>query len=79
MWDQFYNELKQMKETKGTIEIFTNDEKTNWWISGQRFLKKHDKLPKDKIKLLDDIGFTWSPSDSSGTSDNSDKNKKKKV
>jgi hypothetical protein len=32
----------------------------NWWMSGQRFLRKVNKMPDDRIALLDEIGFVWS-------------------
>jgi hypothetical protein len=55
----FFQDYKQLQHKIGHIGAWCDDEKLNWWMSGQRYLRKIDKMPSERIKLLDDAGFVW--------------------
>jgi len=63
LFDLFYNDFKQLQRKAGNIGVWCEDEKMNWWISGQRYLRKIDKIPEDRVALLDELGFIWNTTD----------------
>ncbi len=59
LWDKFYSQAMALRSQAGTLPVFSDDETLNWWFSGQRYLRKLNKLPPQRIRLLDVLGFTW--------------------
>ena len=62
LWNEWIELLKEYKELHGNFDLpkrtLFKDKKLGYWISNIRSSK--DKLTKDRIKQLDDLGFTWS-------------------
>ncbi|HEV7379352.1 MAG TPA: Helicase associated domain protein, partial [Dyadobacter sp.] len=66
-WDINYQLLKEFHESTSTSIIPNNyiykGVNLDVWAVRQRQLKKTNRLPRDRIDLLDAIGFTWDPLD----------------
>lgn len=59
-WEARYGELCACKEKHGDINIPHDRTSELWrWVSTQRIFNKRGKLPADKIRRLDEIGFVW--------------------
>ena len=61
-WLRSFEELKSYGEKHNTLQVPWNDPKVldiYDWKRRQIYLYKRKKLSKDKIKLLDSIGFDW--------------------
>jgi hypothetical protein len=59
-WEVRYGELCSYKEKHGDIDIPHDRTSELWrWVSTQRIFKKRGKLPTEKIRRLDEIGFVW--------------------
>lgn len=62
VWDQKYAELVVFKERFGHCIVpqhWEENSKLGLWVRDQRVLKKQEKLPAEKVSLLDKIGFIW--------------------
>ena len=63
VWFEKYNELVYYKEKHGHCNVSVNCEEDKpllLWMYRQAHLKRINKLSKDRVKLLDDIGFIFS-------------------
>ena len=61
-WDDVFARLLKYFEKNGNCNvpvIYTEDQKLGKWVSHQRTAYKNGKLPENKIKRLNDIGFSW--------------------
>jgi hypothetical protein len=59
-WEARYGELRAYKEKHGDVNISHDRNSELWrWVSTQRIFKKRGKLPADKIRRLDEVGFIW--------------------
>ncbi|MBI3481105.1 MAG: Helicase associated domain protein [Nitrosomonadales bacterium] len=59
-WEARYNELCAYREKHGDVNIPHDRVSELWrWLSTQRIFRKKGKLPVDKIRRLDGIGFVW--------------------
>jgi superfamily II DNA or RNA helicase len=59
-WEARFSELRVYREKHGDVNIPHDRTSELWrWVSTQRIFKKRDKLPEDKIRRLDEIGFIW--------------------
>ena len=59
-WEARYNELCAHREKHGDISIPHDRASELWrWVSTQRIFKKKGKLPADKMRRLDEVGFIW--------------------
>jgi hypothetical protein len=64
-WETRYGELCVYKEKHGDVNIPHDRSSELWrWISTQRIFRKREKLPADKIRRLDEIGFVWDVAES---------------
>jgi superfamily II DNA or RNA helicase len=66
-WENWYNKLLEFKEEYHHCSVSFYSKKygdLGSWVRRQRRLYQQDKLPIEKIKLLEDIGFDWNPIDS---------------
>lgn len=64
IWYKSYNELKMYNELHGCLNIPSNYKgniSLGKWINTQRMTYKNGKLSKEKIDLLNELGFIWSP------------------
>lgn len=62
-WEINFQKLVAYKEEHGDCLVRTSDKKNKLrtWVSEQRTSKTKGKLSADKIKRLDNIGFSWKP------------------
>ena len=59
-WEARYSELCAYREKHDDVNIPHDRASELWrWVSTQRIFKKKGKLPTDKIRRLDEIGFNW--------------------
>jgi hypothetical protein len=64
IWFQSYKELKQYFEVNGNSNVpvdYRPNRPLGRWAFSQRQNKRKEILSPDKIKLLDDLKFIWSP------------------
>lgn len=62
-WYEIYGKLLEFKEKHGNTLVHRNEPDIGRWVEIQRRLYKKNKLAKEKIDLLDQIGFSWDASD----------------
>jgi hypothetical protein len=63
-WFQMFSELKNYFSSYGNSNVpidFRKNRKLGKWVFSQRQNRKKDILSPDKIKLLNDLNFIWSP------------------
>ena len=60
-WHENYRQLKQYTEANDGTKVTTNHPILGIWLSNQRSDKNKEKLSKERIALLDNIGFVWDP------------------
>eukprot|EP00571_Detonula_confervacea_P016425 CAMPEP_0172302518 /NCGR_PEP_ID=MMETSP1058-20130122/4216_1 /TAXON_ID=83371 /ORGANISM="Detonula confervacea, Strain CCMP 353" /LENGTH=610 /DNA_ID=CAMNT_0013013033 /DNA_START=44 /DNA_END=1876 /DNA_ORIENTATION=+ len=69
-WVIRYNELLEFRREHGHCRVphgYTSNRKLSWWVMNQRAQFAHRKqgkktwLTDDRIQLLNDLGFIWSP------------------
>jgi hypothetical protein len=58
-WSSCYQKLAEFKETNGHCNIEMNNETKVLFLWCQSNRENKAKLPGDKIKLLDELGFEW--------------------
>lgn len=63
-WEEMFNKLLKLKSKFGHLNISSqqHDKQLGRWMTRQRHIK--NKLPPEKIKRLDKIGFIWEKSHS---------------
>lgn len=64
IWFEQYGQLVAYHQRNGTCEMphrLAKNKKLATWVINQRVMRKDGTLTKDKIALLDTIGFNWSP------------------
>ena len=59
LWETRFNELKEYKEQHGDCDVPQRKGQLGTWVSRQRTSYNNKKLPADRIRLLDGIGFKW--------------------
>lgn len=65
-WNERYNQLVAYKEKEGDCNVPTRSSDSSEikvlgrWVTSQRSLYKRGVIDKEKIKRLEEIGFTWS-------------------
>jgi hypothetical protein len=59
-WEVLYQECVEFKKQNGHLQVPLNSV-LNWWMALQRSYKSSNKLPEERIRDLDAIGFVWSP------------------
>lgn len=67
-WENRYNQLLAFRAAHGHCDVPYNsdDPQLSSWVSQQRHRKKSGKLTAERVKLLDEIGFTWTVLDFGG-------------
>ncbi|GFH55698.1 hypothetical protein CTEN210_12174 [Chaetoceros tenuissimus] len=59
-WMKRLHKLKEYKNKHGHMMVRGFEDKDlNTWISNQRHYKRSSKLREDRVKLLEEIGFSW--------------------
>ena len=63
-WNLAYEQLKKYAEKKGHAKvpvsfISENGSRLGVWVKAQRRYYKKNRLPDDRIRLLEEIGFVW--------------------
>ena len=58
-WQENYQLLKQYLEDHGDTNVPKRHSNLGKWVGNQRTAKKKEMLSKDRIQLLDKIGFVW--------------------
>lgn len=62
LWFTRYEQLKQYKSKKGDCNVpgtYEENQPLANWVNYQRRSRLYTKLSKDRIKMLNDIGFEW--------------------
>ena len=62
-WMEQYKALKKYKRKNGDCRVprfYKADQSLGMWVSNQRRKKKEGSLPKEREKMLNDLGFEWS-------------------
>jgi hypothetical protein len=68
IWDEKFAELKKFHELFGSTDIpedWIKYKTLRRWVAYQRSLWKKGKLSENRIRKLNDIGFTWEPLEAS--------------
>jgi hypothetical protein len=60
-WDDKYTELVAYKSEHGNLSVPVRLNVLRQWVSAQRRNKKTGALSKERVYLLDQIGFDWEP------------------
>ena len=60
-WEDQYNELAVYGTKHGNLSVPSNSTGLRNWVSSQRTSKRKGELPKERVQLLDKIGFDWNP------------------
>lgn len=65
-WQAAYAELRQYREENGNLDVpqdFLSRDGINLfkWIGTQRLARGKGKMSKERVALLDEIGFPWDP------------------
>ncbi len=61
-WSEMYNRLKRYHAEHGNVDVpdrFRDDTKLAAWVTTQRLMRKKAMLPDERVRLLDELGFTW--------------------
>ncbi|MFQ5714547.1 MAG: Helicase associated domain protein [Candidatus Scalinduaceae bacterium] len=61
-WEEMFAALKEYKRNHGHCNVparWPEDKKLATWVNRQRNNHRDNKLSKDRIKRLEDIGFVW--------------------
>ncbi|EJK47359.1 hypothetical protein THAOC_33924 [Thalassiosira oceanica] len=64
-WDERLDELKKYKADRGHCDVPQSQGPLGEWVLTQRKARKKDELSDERIRKLDDVGFNWSPRDTS--------------
>lgn len=60
-WEDQYNELVVYGAKYGNLSVPVSLTVLRNWVSKQRASKRKGELPKERVQLLDQIGFDWNP------------------
>ena len=66
-WEEMFTILKEYKDRHGDCNVssrWTESKQLASWVAHQRGSYQKEKLDKDRIKRLEEIGFVWEPLDS---------------
>jgi|GEM_PF-1654261 len=61
-WDEQYKALLAFRDIHGHCEVSTRDPANaslGTWVAAQRTNKRLGKLSNERVRLLDDVSFTW--------------------
>ena len=61
-WNERLKELKQYQQVNGNCKVpqkYKGNPQLGTWVHNQRIKYKNGKLSKERIKLLNKIGFEW--------------------
>ncbi len=64
-WDEMFLALSDYKRRQGHCNVpllYDENAKLGHWIMHQRVARREERLSADRIKRLDDLGFSWDPS-----------------
>mmetsp|Transcript_23677 Transcript_23677/g.33937 ORF Transcript_23677/g.33937 Transcript_23677/m.33937 type:complete len:238 (+) Transcript_23677:113-826(+) len=62
-WMQKFKALEKFKQKNGDCYVpqgYTADQSLGGWVTTQRVTKKNGTISKEREKMLNDIGFSWS-------------------
>ncbi len=59
-WMEMYGQLKQYSQDNGHTSVPVHGSSLGMWVNNQRQIKGRNLL-QERIRLLDEIGFTWDP------------------
>ena len=62
-WVHFYLQFAELMQKPSRPQISVEFESINDWCDRQRQRRRQGKLPSDRIKLLDRVGFDWHPNE----------------
>jgi len=63
-WFERYGQLASYREKFGDCDVparWPENKPLGTWVRDQRVLRKRKALPRDRVALLDKVGFNWSP------------------
>ncbi|EJK45323.1 hypothetical protein THAOC_36066 [Thalassiosira oceanica] len=63
LWDWRYRELKEYREKHGDCNVPQSQGPLGDWVNRQRQRYKRGKLSRERLDLLESIGFVWEPLD----------------
>ena len=66
-WEEMFDALKEYKKKHGDCNVparWLEDKQLAAWACNQRTYYRNRKLSNDRIKLLEDEGFVWNPTES---------------
>ncbi|QNI87586.1 DEAD/DEAH box helicase [Synechococcus sp. ROS8604] len=61
-WQENYKKLKQYFQENGHAKVPIKHPEIGMWVTTQRQTKSNGKLSEERIRLLDELGFIWDPS-----------------
>ncbi len=65
-WSEMYSRLAEYKNKNHHCNVpqrYVEDPELGTWVANQRTYFRKEKLSKERIKKLEDIGFAWNPAD----------------
>lgn len=63
-WEEHFGRLRAFKERFGHCQVpvlWEEDRQLAGWAAEQRNRRKRGKLPEERLRLLDELGFVWKP------------------
>lgn len=60
LWEELFIELREFKQKNGHCSV-AKTQKLSSWVSVQRNMFKKNKLSKERIERLEELGFVWDP------------------
>lgn len=61
-WDERLEKLKEYKAAHGNCSVPQSHGPLGSWVNRQRTARNKDKLSKERVQKLDDLGFDWGTS-----------------
>ena len=58
-WQDHYNELREYKAEQGHCNVPQSQGPLGKWVVNQRQARKQGKVSDDRVRNLDDLGFSW--------------------
>lgn len=61
-WEEKFSQLKRFKDMNQHLDVPANDPEyisLRGWVSSQRTYYRENRIPDDRIKKLEDLGFVW--------------------
>lgn len=62
LWPLRYEQLVEFKKQNGHCDVpynYAENRQLGIWVGNQRYKRKQNKLPPERERLLNDLGFTW--------------------